>query len=90
MHARLRANRSERLTTETDDQRAARLARVSANRSERLATETDDQRAARLARLRVKGLNEEHRAARLARLSPRPSQLSTPLLEQRPVHTEML
>ena len=83
---------------ETDNRGAARLARLSSHRSKRLATETGEQRAARLARLsanqseRLTMENEELRAARLARLSTdrsRPSQLSTPLLEQRPVNTKM-
>ena len=38
----LSANQSERLATESEEQRAARLARLRANQSERLATETEE------------------------------------------------
>ena len=62
-------------TSETDDQRAVRLAQLSHNQQQRLSTETDDQRAVRLAQLshnqrqRLSTESDDQTAARLAQLS---------------------
>ena len=42
----------DRLASETEEDRAARLQRMSANQRHRLATETEEERAARLQRMR--------------------------------------
>ena len=71
--ARMRANQSERLAAETDEQRKARLQRVRANQSGRLAAETEEQREARLQRMRTNqserlaAETEQQREARLQR-----------------------
>ena len=79
-------------TSETDDQRAVRLAQLSHNQQQRLSTESDNQRAARLAHLnhnqrqRLSTENDDQRAARLAQLSHNRQErmsLETPEVRQR-------
>ena len=79
-------------TSETDDQRAVRLAQLSHNQQQRLSTKSDDQRAARLAHLnhnqrqRLSTENDDQRAARLAQLSHNRQErmsLETPEVRQR-------
>ena len=56
----MRANQSDRLAAETEEQREARLQRKRANQSNRLAAETEEQRDARLQRMRA---NQSERLA---------------------------
>ena len=55
----------DRLASETEEERAARLQRMSANQCHRLATETEEEKAARLQRMRDRLASEtkEGRAA---------------------------
>ena len=61
----------DRLASETEEERAARLQRMSANQRHRLASETEEERAARLQQMRdrLASETEEERAARLQQMS---------------------
>ena len=61
----------DRLASEAEEERAARLRRMSANQCHRLATETEEERAARLQQMRdrLASETEEERAARLQQMS---------------------
>ena len=50
----------DRLASETEEERAARLQRMSANQRHRLAAETEEERAARLQQMSA---NQHHRLA---------------------------
>ena len=71
----MRATRSERLASETSEERTARLQQVSANRRERLASETAEERTARLQQMsanqheRLASETAEERTARLQYMS---------------------
>ena len=61
----------DRLASETEEEREARLQQMSANQRHRLATKTEEERAARLQRMRdrLASETEEERAARLQQMS---------------------
>ena len=89
----------DRLASETEEERAARLQRMSANQRHRLAAETEEERTARLA-LQQMSANQHHRLAaetgseREARLQrnregQRGQQPQLPLFEQLSVQAKM-
>ena len=90
----------DRLASETEEERAARLQRMSANQRHRLAAETEEERTARLA-LQQMSANQHHRLAaetgseREARLQrnregQRGQQPQLPLFEQPSVQAKMV
>ena len=72
--AQLRHGKQARLSSETDEQREARLAQLRHGKQARLSSETDEQREARLTELRhgkqarLSSETDEQREARLAQL----------------------